>query len=222
MSVTQAVTGIIVGCIIGGLLILVAYVKIYRNVFFKPKSKKSVKTIKRRAFSVGGNLVKELVIPISDVYEITKTLLGSGSSAEVVIGTHLKTQRRYAVKIIDITKSEVAWRYEREKNYLRDIDHTNVVRLYEVYTSPVALFFVMELCTGGHLGQIMKKQKEGRLDEITARRYILQITRAIHHCHKNGICHRDIKLQNILLENNTKDAQIKLVDFGNAARYKGE
>ena len=48
-----------------------------------------------------------------------------------------------------------------------------------------------------------------------AKRYIIQIVQAIAHCHKYGICHRDIKLQNILLENKGKDAQIKLIDFEN-------
>lgn len=218
--------GLIIGLIVGCFLLLVIY-KLYRVTYHrKVKPTRSVKTVKRKAaFSVGGNLVKEYTtIPITEHYEIAKTLLGKGSSAEVVIATHHKTQRRYAVKIIDISNPEIIWRYEREKNYLKDIDHTNVVRLYEVYTSPVALFFVMELCTGGHLGQILKRQTTqwNNLDESTARKYVLQITRAIVHCHKNGICHRDIKLQNILLENNTKDAQIKLIDLGNAFRFKGK
>ncbi len=42
-----------------------------------------------------------------------------------------------------------------DKTFLKDIDHTNVVRLYEVYTAPTAMFFVMELFTGGHLGHVL-------------------------------------------------------------------
>lgn len=173
------------------------------------------------ALSITGNLVKELKTPITKNYIVSDKVLGRGSSAEVVIGVHTVTQRRYAIKIIDISRKEIAWRYEREKSILKDVEHTNIVRLFEVYTSSVAQFFVMELCTGGHLGQVLKDKPEGRLDIETARQYIIQITRALDHCHSHGICHRDIKLQNILLESNNKDAQIKLVDFGNAARFRG-
>ena len=172
------------------------------------------------AFSLSGNLVKEHTTPIESYYELTNLLLGRGSSAEVVIGKNLKTLRRYAVKIIDSSRRDIAWRYEREMNILKDCDHTNIVRLFELYTSPGKRHFVMELCTGGHLGHALKQGK-GRLDEETARQYILQIVHSIAHCHNRGICHRDVKLQNILLESNGADAQLKLIDFGNACRYVG-
>jgi len=162
-----------------------------------------------KSLSMSGNLVKDYSSPITDTYSITTNLLGRGSSAEVVIGVHNVTQRRYAVKIIDISKRDVAWRYEREKAILKDVEHTNTIRLFEVYNSSVAQFFVMELCTGGHLGQVLRDKPDGRLPQDVARAYIIQITRAIAHCHKHGICHRDVKLQNILLESNNKDAQIK-------------
>lgn len=175
------------------------------------------------AFTMSGNLVKDFGpnVPITQHYEVTNTLLGRGGSAEVVIGVNLRTHRHYAIKVISSTRKEVAWRYEREKSILKDIDHTNIVRLFEVYVSPTAQHFVMELCTGGHLGQVLKSCPEGRLDQDVARAYVTQMVKAIVHCHKHGICHRDVKLQNILLESNAKDAQIKLIDFGNGARYIG-
>ncbi len=61
-----------------------------------------------------------------------------------------------------------------DKTFLKDIDHTNVVRLYEVYTAPTAMFFVMELCTGGHLGHVLKNAPGNCLDELN---YVLQIVR---------------------------------------------
>lgn len=176
---------------------------------------------RKHAFSLGGNLVKELTVPITDYYDVSRTLLGRGSSAEVVIGEHLKSGHRFAIKIIDITRKSVIWRYNREKNFLKDIEHTNIIRLYEVYTSPTAMFFVMELCTGGHLAQLLKNTTDGNLDEPVAREFTLQIVRAMYHVHSKGICHRDIKLQNILLENHTPEAQIKIVDFGNAVEFIG-
>ena len=58
-----------------------------------------------------------------------------------------------------------------------------------------------------------------RLDEAHAQRYICQLVGALQHCHQHGIAHRDVKLQNILLENRTFDAQVKLIDFGGARRF---
>lgn len=199
---------------------LVLWIIVYRKRIFKKKAPLVAK--RKAALSLGGNFVEDLTIPIETKYDVTKNVLGSGSSAQVVVGENLKSKRKYAIKVIDLSRHEVAWRYEREKNFLKDIEHTNVVRLYEVYSSPTALYFVMELCTGGHLGQVLRASPEGKLDEDVAMEYILQLTRAIGHCHHHGICHRDVKLQNILLESSSKEAQIKLVDFGNGARFRNQ
>jgi len=211
------------GTIVAIVFIIVGFAAVlvvisYRKLLLQNKKPTSVK--RKAAFSLGGNFVEDLDVPIENKYEVTTNVLGSGSSAQVVIGENRKTKRKYAIKVIDLARHDVAWRYEREKNFLRDIDHTNVVRLYEVYSSPKALYFVMELCTGGHLGQVLRGSPEGRLDEKIALEYVIQLTRAIGHCHHHGICHRDVKLQNILLESSSKEAQIKLVDFGNGARFR--
>lgn len=174
--------------------------------------------------TMSGNLVIEQKdVPITDTYHISKTKLGKGSSAEVVIGTHLKSHRKYAIKIIDTSRhssKRLFERYEREKNFLRDLDHTNIVRLFEVYCAEKAQYFVMELCTGGHLGQVLAKSPDGRLTVEVAKLYIAQLTRAVAYLHSLNICHRDIKLQNILLESDQEGAQIKLIDFGNSWRFR--
>jgi serine/threonine protein kinase len=226
---------------------------------------------KKSSSAISGNLVKEYssVINILDHYRLTRILLGRGSSAEVFVSEQIRNRHRYAIKIIDLSRKEVIWRYEKEKKFLKDIEHCNIIRLFEIYNTPKKMFFVMELCTGGHLGQLLKKptismtesnkgKREKRavvgkisrslrheshqmrssnddeeiegirypnnphhLSELQVREYILQITRAIIHCHNHGICHRDLKLQNILLENHSKDAQIKIIDFGNAVHFIG-
>lgn len=115
--------------------------------------------ITNKSSSMSGNLVVEKKdVPITHVYYLSKNRLGRGSSAEVVIGTHIQTRRKYAIKIIDVSSTrsssrKLIERYEREKNLLRDVDHTNIIRLYEVYCGEYAQYFVMELCTGGHLGE---------------------------------------------------------------------
>ena len=172
--------------------------------------------------SLTGNLVKEYdhTVAITENYRFQDTLLGKGSSAHVVLGVNKKTQRRYAIKVVDITKRNAAWRFDREFDILKECDHINITRIFEMYRKKNALYFVMELHTGGHLGQAVLNHR-GPLPQEKARAYILQLTQAIAHCHHRGICHRDIKLQNIVLENKGAEAQIKLLDFGNATRFVG-
>jgi len=189
--------------------------------FFCRGTTKSKKKDVEKSVSITGGLVKEKFSSIAASYELGTKILGKGASAEVVVGVELRTKREYAVKKIDMKKEGVAWRYEREKKIMKDIDHPNCIRLFEVFRNGDAHYFVMELCTGGHLGQVLRNLPDGRFDVPTARRYITQIVQAITHIHKVGICHRDIKLQNILLENHGADAQIKVIDFGNAQKFVG-
>eukprot|EP01032_Pedospumella_encystans_P018673 gene18673-21248_t len=80
----------------------------------------------------------------------------------------------------------------------------------------------MELCTGGHLGNLLARQPKKYLDEAWAKQLALQLFSAVAHIHSRGIAHRDIKLQNILVDqNNDHVAQLKLIDFGYGSRYVG-
>jgi calcium-dependent protein kinase len=71
-------------------------------------------------------------------------------------------------------------------------------------------------------GQALQTFPQQAFPEPKARTHVLQILRALLHCHERGICHRDIKLQNVLLENHNADAQVKVIDFGNATRFRGQ
>ena len=97
------------------------------------------------SFSITGGLVREKETPISNTYDLSKTVLGKGASAEVLIGTHIKSRRQYAIKVIDVARPDIQWRYDREKSIMKDmIDHANVVRLFEVYKKSSRQYFVME------------------------------------------------------------------------------
>ena len=81
---------------------------------------------------------------------------------------------------------------------------------------------MFDLCTGGDLNSLIKRTPKNYLEEDTAKVLIRQLVSAVAHIHSRGICHRDIKLQNILLENlDSQNAQIKLIDFGFAIRFVG-
>lgn len=167
--------------------------------------------------SVSGNFVRELDEPITNSYKFSKKCLGEGVTGKCYEAMHLASNRKYAIKTIDTRDENDKKYYEREFQILKVVgDHLSIVRLFEVYRSPTTLHFVMELCTGGHLGEVLERQPERRFSEKRAQAYTIQLLSAIRHCHRLGVCHRDIKLQNILLESNGPDAQIKLIDFGNA------
>jgi calcium-dependent protein kinase len=69
------------------------------------------------------------------------------------------------------------------------------------------IWLVSELCTGGDLSS-------RKLNEHSAKNVIEQILRALVYLHRLGVVHRDLKLENVLYENNSKDASIRLIDFG--------
>lgn len=173
--------------------------------------------------SVRGNLVKTYKIDINDDYILDiDQELGKGGCGVVVVGEHKELRTQYAIKIVDKSHAERG-RLDRELKLLKDVDHTNIVRLFSVYDVPSHMYFVMELCLGGHLGNLLARQPRKYLDETWAKQLALQLLSAVAHIHSRGIAHRDIKLQNILVDQCTNDrtAQLKLIDFGYGSRFIG-
>jgi calcium-dependent protein kinase len=171
--------------------------------------------------SLRGNFVMIYDTPIEESYLVDKErILGQGSFGVVVVGTHKETGIRYAIKFINKSSNE-ANRLEREVKLLKDVDHINIVGLFAVYETNEQVGFVMELCSGGHLGRFLERLPDGHVKEDHAKSIIRQLLSAIAHMHARGICHRDIKLQNILMENQSMNSQIKLIDFGFGTRFIG-
>jgi calcium-dependent protein kinase len=169
-----------------------------------------------------GNLVKTYTTDIElDFYLDCEQELGKGGCGVVVVGEHKETHAQYAIKIVDKSTAERG-RLDRELKLLKDVDHTNIVRLFSVYDVPKNMYFVMELCLGGHLGNLLSRQPDRCIDEEWGKKLCKQLLSAIVHIHSRGIAHRDIKLQNILIDNNhDQKAQLKLIDFGFGSRFIG-
>ena len=148
-----------------------------------------------------------------DDYLITKEL-GKGSYAIVKLAVHKVTKNKYAIKIyskqslIDPQKRNVV---KNEINILKQIDHENVMKLYEVIDTPSNLYLVLEYINGVNLLEILKKEKDHYIKEQRAKKLFLQVVNGISYCHNKNIFHRDIKLENILV---LKDDTIKIIDFG--------
>ncbi len=178
--------------------------------------------------SVRSSLVHKKVSDIDDDYTILyEEVLGKGGCGVVHAAEHVVTQVVYAIKICDKATNDLL-RLEREILLLKDVDHTNIVRLFSVYKSDLNIHLVMELCSGGHLGHLINSREHTNynnnkcLDEEWAKLLCRQLLSAVCHIHERGIAHRDIKLQNVLLETRPdRTTQIKLIDFGYGSRFIG-
>lgn len=97
---------------------------------------------------------------------------------------------------------------------MKKLHHPNVVQLYEVLDDPdgEAIYMVFEYCPDGPVCQVTPNEESPRLPEDVARSYFRQVLSGVDFLHENGIVHRDIKPDNILLTNNRQTC--KIVDFG--------
>eukprot|EP01039_Chlorochromonas_danica_P000319 gene319-342_t len=174
------------------------------------------------AVSLRGHLVRTYNHGIErDFYIDREHELGKGGCGVVVVGEHKETHQQYAIKIVNKATAERG-RLDRELKLMKDVDHANIVRLFSVYDVPGNMYFVMELCHGGHLGNLLSRQSLKYIDEDWAKNLCRQLLSAVAHIHSRGIAHRDIKLQNILIDStNDRTAQLKLIDFGYGSRFVG-
>jgi serine/threonine protein kinase len=150
---------------------------------------------------------KESVTMLSE-YKLGK-LLGSGTSGQVKLATHCVTGARAAVKIIQKRDGlrEIPMPKE-ELRCLRTLRHDNIVRLIQVVDTPKSLYLVMEYCDTDMLSFL--NTCPVWLTEMTAARFFAQVLEGVRFCHSLGVCHRDLKLENLLLSGTT----LKIADFG--------
>ncbi|XP_075051261.1 serine/threonine-protein kinase ULK2 [Mixophyes fleayi] len=161
---------------------------------------------------------------VGDFEYSRKDLIGHGAFAVVFKGRHRKkTDWEVAIKSINkknLTKSQIL--LGKEIKILKELQHENIVALYDVQEMPNSVFLVMEYCNGGDLADYL--QAKGTLSEDTIRVFLQQIAAAMRILHSKGIIHRDLKPQNILLSYATRKKmtfsgiRIKIADFG-FARY---
>ncbi|XP_041674658.1 MAP/microtubule affinity-regulating kinase 4-like [Drosophila eugracilis] len=144
------------------------------------------------------------------VYKIIKTL-GKGNFAKVKLAIHVPTGREVAIKVIDKTQLNTSARQKlyREVKIMKLLNHPNIVRLFQVIESERTLYLVMEYASRGELFDHLVKN--GRMRERDARVIFRQLVSAIQYCHSKFVVHRDLKAENLLLDQNMN---IKIADFG--------
>ncbi|XP_053786733.1 serine/threonine-protein kinase ULK2 isoform X2 [Desmodus rotundus] len=161
---------------------------------------------------------------VGDFEYSKRDLVGHGAFAVVFRGRHRqKTDWEVAIKSINkknLSKSQIL--LGKEIKILKELQHENIVALYDVQELPNSVFLVMEYCNGGDLADYL--QVKGTLSEDTIRVFLHQIAAAMRILHSKGIIHRDLKPQNILLsyanrrKSSVSGVRIKIADFG-FARY---
>ncbi|XP_044068207.1 NUAK family SNF1-like kinase 1 [Siniperca chuatsi] len=144
-------------------------------------------------------------------YEVMETL-GKGTYGKVKKAVERASLKMVAIKSIRkerITDNLDRIHIQREIEITSSLKHPNIIRFHEVFESRDKIVIVMEYASSGELYDYIQERR--RLPETEARGLFRQITSAVHYCHKNGVVHRDLKLENILLD---QDLNVKLADFG--------
>ena len=139
-------------------------------------------------------------------------MLGSGASATVWLAFDEVLERRVAIKQLSSVDADKLERFRREARALAQLKHPHIVTVLDNGEDAGAPFIVLEYVVGETLKQRLLRTRLP-VDEATA--YAIEVARALAAAHEQGIVHRDVKSQNILLSD---DGSAKLSDFG-IARY---
>ena len=144
--------------------------------------------------------------------------LGQGTFGFVRLATHSLTGEKVAIKILDkekILKEKDKDRLKNEIKILKKLRHNSIVQLYGVIDTKLSVNLIMEYCEGEELLDLINRRQ--KLKEMEACKIFQQIISAIEYLSKNNVTHRDLKLENIIVDKNLK---IKIVDFGLSNIYK--
>ncbi|XP_068765868.1 serine/threonine-protein kinase PAK 4 isoform X2 [Struthio camelus] len=142
--------------------------------------------------------------------------IGEGSTGIVCIATVKSTGKLVAVKKMDLRKQQRRELLFNEVVIMRDYQHENVVEMYNSYLVGDELWVVMEFLEGGALTDIVTHT---RMNEEQIAAVCLAVLKALSVLHAQGVIHRDIKSDSILL---THDGRVKLSDFGFCAQVNKE
>lgn len=146
--------------------------------------------------------------------------LSRGGMSSVYLAEHIHMRRRAAIKVLPkrrVTDSSFLSRFYLEAKAAAALDHSNIVRAYDINNEGRTHYFVMEYVEGNDLQRLIRARSKP-LDYDTAVHYITQAARGLQHAHDAGLVHRDIKPGNLLVDQNQV---VKVLDMG-LARFCNE
>ena len=178
---------------------------------FSPKINVPTRTLanNEKIISKNKNMLTEVYKPEGQ--------LGEGGYGQVYLVRHKKMGLLRAMKVIPVNSQNEEGKTDEEIELLKQLDHPNIVKLFEYFSDNEKYYLITEYCKGGDLFELIKKKK--KFSELSASYIMYQIFRALIYCHyTHHIIHRDIKPENIVVfrQNNADDDlyDVKLIDFG--------
>ena len=167
---------------------------------------------------------------IKDTYNFLYKI-GNGAFGHVFLAKHKITNENVAIKVKKKKEKKTTTKDENIKkenklleeiDVLKNMDHQNIVRIFEFYEGEKYLYMVTEFIEGNDLFKLIKK--EGKQTEMTTAIIMFQLFSAINYCNQRKIMHRDLKPENIMIGNKKLYGyiHIKIIDFGTAKFYENE
>ncbi|XP_053396268.1 uncharacterized protein LOC123550921 isoform X2 [Mercenaria mercenaria] len=148
-------------------------------------------------------------------------IIGEGAFAKIRQGLHIIAREKVAVKIVPkkaaLLREYVKKGVRREAMLLQKLEHPNIIRLYEIMETENSYYLVLELAESGEFIKYLSEKK--KLSERECQKFIRQMASAVDHMYTSNITHRDLKLENLLLD---KDNNIKIIDFGLSNVFYGD
>ena len=189
------------------------------TIYFKKRKFKFLFENKSQINSITNAIIKKTnYSTINEDYSFIKEI-GHGSFCKMNLMKNIKNGQFYAVKKINkscklIEEFEsINWERDIAKFFI-NYQCKNVIKFYKIIETIEHIYLIQEYIESGSLGQFIRKSKTC-LPSLTVKEITLQLIEGIFNIHKYGILHRDLKLENILIDDrNSNELNIKLIDFG--------
>ena len=165
-------------------------------------------------------LLARCTVAVAGLYDI-EAEIGRGGMAVVYRARDTRLRRKVALKVLPpelAFREEVRTRFLREAEMAARLSHPNIVPIYSVDEADGLVYFAMGLVEGESLAA--RLAREPRPDLAFVRRILREVAGALHYAHAQGVVHRDVKPDNILLEQGTGRALV--TDFGIARAAEGD
>ncbi len=165
-----------------------------------------------------------LGIVVADRYRIEKRI-GVGGMGTVYLGLHARIGQKVAIKVLHeryAHDKQLTRRFENEALTYGRLSHPNLVTLHDYgHDQNNTFFMVLEYCPGIALSKYLRER--GRLSEVQAVNFVVQLAQGLSTAHQAGVIHRDLKPENvILMETRPGHHHLKLLDFGIAKAIDDE